>query len=152
MPLQAEDYFAIQNQLNRYFQYVDAGDFESCGQLFAQADLIYTQSGTTFSRDPSGVTAQMRSFVKLYGDAQTPLTRHHSGNFIIETPSEDKATTSCSAIIYQGTPDLPFQAIGEASYHDRFEKQGPDWIFTERKMRLNFTGDMRHHLLRKVST
>lgn len=152
MPLQGKDYFAIQNLLNCYFQYVDAGDFESCGQLFAKADLIYTQTGTTFSRDPSGVTQQMRSFVRLYDDAQTPRTRHHSGNFIIEAEGEGKAVTSCSAIIFQGTPDLPFQAIGEASYNDRFERRGPDWIFTERKMSLNFMGDMRHHLLRKVST
>jgi len=151
MSLQAEDYFAIQNQLNRYFRYMDAGDFISCGKLFTQADLIYTQSDTTFSKDPVGVTRQMQSFVRLYGPDNTPKTRHHSGGIIIEATGIDEATTFCSAIIFQGTSTLPFQAIAEASYNDRFAKQGHDWIFRERKMSLNFTGDMRHHLLRKVS-
>lgn len=150
--MRAEDYFAIQNQLNRYFQYVDAGDFERCGELFTHADLIYTQSGQTYSKDPAGITQQMRSFVKLYGEAQTPLTRHHSGNIIIEPDGENRAKTSCSAIIFQSTETLPLQAIAEASYYDRFEKRKQGWVFTERNMSLNFMGDMAHHLLRKVST
>lgn len=150
--MRAEDYFAIQNQLNRYFKYVDAGDFERCGQLFTHADLIYTQSGQTYSKDPVGITQQMRSFVKLYGEAKTPLTRHHSGNFIIEPDGENRAKTYCSAIIFQSAEALPFQAIAEASYTDRFEKREEGWVFTERKMSLNFMGDMAHHLLREVST
>ncbi|WP_371395302.1 nuclear transport factor 2 family protein [Fretibacter rubidus] len=150
--MQAEDYFEIQNQLNRYFQYVDTGDFERCGELFTHADLIYLQSGQTYSKDPAGITRQMRSFVKLYGEANIPQTRHHSGNMIIESDGENCAKTSCSAIIFQSTEVLPFQAIAEASYNDRFEKRAQGWIFIERKMTLNFMGDMAHHLLREVST
>lgn len=151
MSMEAADYFAIQNQLNLYFQYVDAGDFENCGRLFAQADVTYLQSGQTFSKDPSGVTKLMQSFVKLYGENKTPLTRHHSGNIIIEPDGEKGAQTSCSAIIYQGTDKLPFQAIAEASYSDCFEKRDQVWVFTERKLSLNFMDDLRHHLLKKVS-
>lgn len=149
--MEAADYFAIQNKLNLYFQYVDAGDFERCGQLFAQADLIYTQSGQMFRKDPAGATRKMQSFVRLYGEDQTPLTRHHSGNIIIEADGDNAARTSCSAIIYQGTDTLPFQAIAAASYSDRFEKRDECWVFTERKLSLNFMGDLSHHLLKEVS-
>lgn len=150
--MRADDYFAIQNLLNRYFQYVDAGDFESCGKLFDKADLIYTQSGTVFSKDAAGVTAQMRSFVRLYGEDQTPGTLHQSSNFIIESESENHARASCAAVIYQGTDTLPFQAIGAAHYQDELEKRGSKWIITQRKMRLSFTGDLSQHLLKETST
>lgn len=103
----AADYFAIQNLLNRYFHYVDAGELEQCGQLFADADLTYTQSRKTFSKDPQGLTRHMQSYVKLYADG-TPRTRHHSGNFIIELEGKRAAQASCSAIIYQDTMSLPF--------------------------------------------
>lgn len=94
----------------------------------------------------------MQSFVRLYSESKTPQTLHQSGNIIIEADADSRASTSCSAVIYQGTNDLPFQAIAAAIYKDKFEKRGKDWIITERKMRLNFIGDMRHHLLRETST
>jgi len=94
----------------------------------------------------------MRSFVKLYGEANKPQTRHHSGNIIIESDGENRAKTSCSAIIFQSTKVLAFQAIAEASYNDRFEKRAQGWIYIERKMSLNFMDDMAYHLLREVST
>lgn len=148
--MDAADYFAIQNLLNRYFRYVDTGNLGQCGQLFAHADLTYTQSGKTFSKDPNGLTRHMESFVRLYDDG-TPKTRHHSGNIIIEPKGKRAAEASCSAIIYQGTESLPFQAIGSASYRDKLEKQDDDWIFTAREMRLDFIGDLRHHLLKEYS-
>lgn len=149
--MDAVDYFSIQNLLNRYFEYVDTGDFEQCGQLFAGADLTYTQSGQIFSNDAAGVTRQMQSFVRLYGDDKTPRTRHHSGNIIIEADGHDAARTSCSAVIFQSTESLPFQAIGSASYRDRFVKHDDAWVFVARAMRLDFIGDMRHHLLKEIS-
>jgi len=148
--MDAADYFAIQNLLNRYFQYVDAGKLKQCGQLFAHADLTYRPSGKTFSKDPHGLTRYMRSFIRLYED-DTPKTRHHSGNIIIEPEGKRAAKASCTAIIYQGTESLPFQAIGSASYRDELEKRGDDWIFTSREMRLDFIGDLRNHLLKEVS-
>lgn len=148
--MQADDYFAIQNLINRYFQYVDAGELEACGQLFAKADIVYRQSGKTFSKDPAGVTEQMAGFVRLYGNAQTPLTRHHSGNIIIEPVSDIKATASCSAVLFQATESMPFQTIGEASYADTFEKDESGWHFTRREMGLNFIGDLSHHLKKQV--
>ena len=149
--MKAEEYFAIQNLLNRYFQFVDSGDFESCGELFAAADLIYTQSGTVFSKDPAGVAAQMRSFVKLYGEDKTPKTLHQSSNFIIEGRDDHHANTSCAAVIYQGTDALPFQAIAAARYQDELEKRKGRWIITQRRMSLNFMGDLSHHLLKETS-
>ncbi len=149
--MNADDYFAIQNLINRYFHYVDTGNFDDCGALFKEADLYYPTSQTTLSKDPEGVAKLMRSYVKLYGEAQTPLTRHHSGNIIIEPVSETDATAQCSAIIFQATKELSFKAIAEASYQDRFHKNDAgEWHFVFRETTLNFIGDMQHHLLQAV--
>ena len=146
----ADDYHAIQNLINLYFQKVDAGDFEGCGALFKDAVVHYPSSGMKISKDPAAIAELMRSYVKLYGDAQIPLTRHHSGNIIIEPAGTNTAKAQCSAIIFQGTPDFPFQAIGEASYSDVFEKIDNVWTFIYREINLNFMGDMSHHLSREV--
>ena len=148
----ADDYFAIQNLINSYFQRVDAGDFDGCGALFKNADVHYPSSKMTISKDPKAVAELMRSYVKLYGETQSPLTRHHSGNIMIERAGPNEAKAQCSAIIFQGTPDLPFQAIGEASYNDIFTKSDQIWAFTRREISLNFMGDMSHHLSREVQT
>lgn len=149
--MNANDYFAIQNLLNRYFQYVDTADFEACGQLFAKADLMYLPSGKTLSKDPQAVTQQMRDFVKLYGDPQTPRTRHHSGNIIIEPETSRRAHAACSAIIFQATDRLDFQAIAEASYSDILEKDAGKWHFIRRELTLTFAGNLKHHLLQQVT-
>ncbi|MEP3890539.1 MAG: nuclear transport factor 2 family protein [Hellea sp.] len=148
----ADDYYEIQNLINLYFQRVDAGDFEGCGTLFKKAVVHYPSSGMKIYKDPAAIAELMRSYVKLYGDAQTPLTRHHSGNIILEPTGIGTAKAQCSAIIFQGTPDLPFQAIGEASYSDIFAKIDGLWTFTYREINLNFMGDMSHHLSREVKS
>lgn len=146
----ADDYFAIQNLINDYFQRVDAGDFDGCGALFSDADMHYTASGTTFTNNPKAVADQMRSYVKLYGDERTPLTRHHSGNIIINPAGQKSAKAKCSAVIFQSTPDFTFKAIAEASYDDQFKKVNGNWKFSRRELSLNFIGDMSHHLIHKV--
>lgn len=150
--MNADDYFAIQNLINRYFQKVDTGEFKSCGSLFANADVHYPKTGVTISRDPAAVAELMSSYVKLYGKPQSPLTRHHSGNMIIEALSPHEARAECSAIIFQGTPEFAFQAIAEASYNDTFAKSGDTWTFTRREISLTFMGEMKHHLSREVKS
>lgn len=150
--MQAADYFEIQNLLNLYFQYVDAGKLEDCGKLFAHADMVYVPSREIISKDPAAVTAKMASFIRLYGEAKTPLTQHHSGNIVIEPQGVNRAKASCRAIIYQGTDTLPLQAIGAAHYRDEFEKRSDDWCFIRREMGLNLIGDLSHHLRKEIST
>jgi hypothetical protein len=148
--LTADDYFAIQRLINIYFVHVDGADFDAAGALFDRADMIYTATGRHIHQDGAAVAELMRSFVKLHGPDQRPLTRHHSGNLIIEPDGDAHASARCSAIIFQAAEGLPLQPVAVASYGDRFAKAGGAWHFTRREMELTMTGDMSQHLLRKA--
>lgn len=146
----ADDYFAIQRLINLYFLHVDEAEFDAAGALFGRAEIIYTATGRRIVRDPGAVAALMRSFVRLHGADARPLTRHHSGNLIIEPDGEGRAAARCSAIIFQAADGFPLQPIAEASYVDRFAKDGDGWYFTRREMAMTLTGDLSRHLLRGV--
>ena len=78
------------------------------------------------------------------------LTRHHSGNLIIEPDGETRAAARCSAIIFQAAEGFPLQPIAEASYRDRFAREGGVWHFTHREMQLTLVGDLSQHLARAI--
>ena len=146
----ADDYFAIQRLINLYFGYVDTADFEAAGALFNDAVMFYPATGKRIVKDGHVVGELMRSFVKLHGDDGRPLTRHHSGNMIIEPDGFDAARASCSAIIFQATAEFPLQAIAEASYRDQFKKSDGSWRFARREMGMTLMGDLSHHLAKPV--
>ena len=147
----ADDYFAIQRLINIYFAFVDKGDFEAAGALFDRAEIFYPVTGRRIVNDGNAVAELMRSHVKLHGPDGSVLTRHHSGNIIIEPDGNDTATASCSAIIFQATPDLPLQPIAEAFYRDRFAKEDGVWFFKRREMQMNLPGNLSEHLMRPAS-
>lgn len=147
----ADDYFAIQRLINIYFVHVDGADFDAAGALFDRAAMIYTATGKHILNDGAAVAALMRGFVKLHGADGRPLTRHHSGNLIIEPDGDAQAAARCSAMIFQAAENFPLQPIAEASYLDRFSKEGGAWHFTRREMQMTMTGDLSQHLLRPVS-
>ncbi len=144
----ADDYFAIQRLINLYFHHVDSADFEAAGALFDKAEMIYTATGKTIVRDGAAVAALMRSFVKLHGEDRRPLTRHHSGNLIIEPEGDANASARCSAIIFQAADGVPLQPVAEASYKDRFERSEGIWYFVRREMQLGLIGNLSQHLQR----
>lgn len=146
----ADDYFAIQRLINLYFLHVDEAGFDAAGALFDRAEMVYAATGRTIVRDGAAVAALMRGFVRLHGAEARPLTRHHSGNLIIEPDGEDRASARCSAIIFQAAPGFPLQPIAEASYADRFARDAGGWHFTRREMAMTLTGDLSQHLLRGI--
>lgn len=146
----ADDYFAIQRLINLYFVHVDEADFDAAGALFDRADMVYPASGKVIRSDGTAVAALMRSFVKLHGPGGRPLTRHHSGNLIIEPDGDAAATARCGAVIFQAAENFPLQPVGVASYRDRFVKEAGAWRFARREMELTMTGDLSQHLLRGV--
>ena len=146
----ADDYFAIQRLINLYFHHVDSADFAAAGALFDKAEMVYPATGKTIVRDGAAVAALMRSFVKLHGANALPLTRHHSGNLIIEPEGDAKASARCSAIIFQAADGFPLQAVAEARYSDRFECCEGIWHFVRREMQLGLIGNLSQHLQRSL--
>ena len=146
----ADDYFAIQRLINLYFVHVDEGDFDAAGSLFDHAEIVYPATGRRISSDGPAVAALMRSFVKLHGPDRCTLTRHHSGNLIIEPDGDAAATARCGAVIFQAAENFPLQPVAVARYSDRFVKDAGGWRFAHREMELTMTGDLSQHLLRGV--
>ncbi len=146
----ADDYFAIQRLIHRYFVHVDEGDFDAAGSLFDRAEMVYPATGKAISNDGAAVAALMRSFVKLHGPDARTLTRHHSGNLIIEPDGDAAATARCGAVIFQAAENFPLQPVAVASYRDHLVKDAGAWRFARREMELTMTGDLSQHLLRGV--
>jgi hypothetical protein len=48
--------------------------------------------------------------------------------------------------VLQQVGDGPLQAIVAGRYHDRFERVDGAWRFSERRIFVDLTGDLSHHL------
>jgi hypothetical protein len=144
--MEADDYAAIQNLVYRYCDRLDRGDFDGVGQLFAAADVHFPAAGQCFRRDPAGVAAVYRSWVRLYPDG-TPRTRHVTSNLIIEADGPNCATAQSYILVYQDAPGCPLQPIVGGRYADRFTREDGVWRFAERRMEIDMFGNLAAHML-----
>jgi 3-phenylpropionate/cinnamic acid dioxygenase small subunit len=145
--MEADDYIAIQNLLYRYCDRIDRGDFDGLGQLFAQADVLFPADEQIFRRDPAGLAALYRGWVRIYEDG-TPRTRHVTSNVIIEPDGPDRARTQSYILVYQDAPGVPLQPIVGGRYHDVFAKTDGVWHFAERRMEIDLYGNLSAHMLK----
>ena len=139
----------IRNLLYRYAELMDAGDLENVAALFAKAK-IKTGSGVLEGAEP--MLALWKANVRIY-PCGTPRTKHVITNAIVDVDKE-AGTATCRSYytVFQGTPDLPFQAICAGRYHDAFVREKGEWRFSERDYSLlDLAGDLSQHLLIPVS-
>lgn len=146
----ADDYFAIQNLIYRYCERLDRGDFEGVARLFEHAALHVPALHEPL-RGVAAITALYSRFTRLYPDSGTPKTRHVTSNVIIEPDGENAARAQSYVLVHQATPQLPLQPIIGGRYHDRFERVGGVWRFSERRMEIDLFGDLSAHLLQRFS-
>ena len=136
-------YRAIENLIVTYAELVDAGDFTGLGTLLAGA--TFTGSGTPVT-GPEAIEKMFQDTLILYGDG-TPRTRHITTNIVIEAGEQAGTAVSRSYFtVLQALPGLPLQPIVTGRYHDRFECHDGQWRFAERRVRVDLTGDVSHHL------
>ncbi|GAB3210929.1 nuclear transport factor 2 family protein [Nocardia tengchongensis] len=139
----AADTTAVTNLIAQYAELVDAGDFTGVGALFADAEFI-GDGGSV--RGSAAVEAMFHAMVIRYDDG-TLRTHHVTTNIAIEfDEAAHTATTRSYFTVFQALPDLPLQAIAAGRYHDRFERLDGQWRFTERRVGIQLTGDLSHHL------
>ena len=146
--MQADDYIQIQNLVYRYCDRIDRADFDGLGQLFAEADVYLPATDQWFRRDPAGLTAMYRSWVRLHADG-TPRTRHVTTNLIIGPDGPDSARTQSYILVYQDAPGCPLQPIVGGRYADRFVKSDGIWRFAERRMEIDMFGNLSAHMLQE---
>jgi hypothetical protein len=134
---------AIRDLLGRYCEYVDAGDFESVGELFAEG-AIADDRGREIARGSDAVTAYYRSSVKLYDGS--PKTKH----LVLNTVFESSVVTRSSFVVLQALDDLPLQPIITGRYLDTFALTQTGPRFSERRFFVDLLGDLSRHLTYEV--
>ncbi|MEI9982423.1 MAG: nuclear transport factor 2 family protein [Aliidongia sp.] len=146
--MQADDYVAIQNLIHRYCDRIDRADFDGLGQLFTEADVYLPATDQWFRRDPAGLAAMYRNWVRLHADG-TPRTRHVTTNLIIDAEGPDRIRTQSYILVYQDAPGCPLQPIVGGRYADRFVKADGIWRFAERRMEIDMFGNLSAHMLQE---
>ena len=145
---EAIDYFLIQNLLNRYSDAVDRGDFGAVGEMFRHADVYFPGDEAPSIRAGSGDFAtHLERWTRVYPETGNPRTRHLCTNPIIDFDDATHARCQTYFVVFQAAEGFPLQAIITGSYVDRFEKEGEEWRFTERRELVGQTGDLSAHLL-----
>lgn len=142
------DRLAIIDLLYRYAELIDAGDFDRLGQLLARCAVGAPGSATvTGAAVISGLyTASTRRYPGPAGEVGTPRTRHLVLNPIVEV-GDETATARSTFCVVQCTDELPLQPIVVGRYYDTFARDDAGWFFTERRMDVEFLGDVSGHLL-----
>ena len=84
--------------------------------------------------------------VRRYDDG-TPRTKHVTTNLIIDVDDgAGTATAKSYFTVLQQVDDLTLQVIIAGRYHDRFERVGGEWQFSDRLIFSDLIGDLSHHL------
>lgn len=139
-----DDVTEITRLIHEYAERLDAGDLDAVAALFEHATWGSPGRGEALR----GAAQVRRGYdgVILHEDG-TPQTKHVISNVIVEV---DGGAGSAAARSYftvlQARPGLPLQPIIAGRYHDRFERAGGQWRFSERMIIPDLIGDLSQHL------
>jgi SnoaL-like domain len=138
---------AISKLIITYAERVDLGDFAGVGVLFEHSTYRSALGDDVVTYTGSGdVQSTMETMVKRYDDG-TPRTKHVTTNLIIDVDDGAGTATGKSYFtVLQQVDDLPLQVIIAGRYHDRFERVGGEWQFSDRLIFSDLIGDLSHHL------
>ncbi len=134
------------NLIARYAELIDLGDFDGLGDLLSRAGVGAADSRSLLTgRD--ALVGLFAATTRRYPDG-TPGTKHVTTNLILEI-DEDAGTASARSYftVLQAVDDLPLQPILAGRYHDRFERDGDGWHFSERRYLVELIGDISHHMI-----
>jgi hypothetical protein len=140
-------YLAISRLVFSYAERLDAGDLVGMAALFAAATLrTVTSEGIAIFRGPDEVLAAFASSVQMFEDG-TPSTKHVTTNLVVDV-DEPAGCASGRAYftVFQARPDFALQPVVAGRYEDSFACPDGRWRFTDRLIRIDLFGDVRHHI------
>jgi len=140
---------ALANLIARYAELIDEGDFDGVADLLSAAAVGQADSPSLLTgRD--ALAALFTSTTRRYPDG-TPRTRHVTTNLILEIDEEAGTAAARSYwTVLQAVEGLPLQPILAGRYHDRFERDGTAWRFSERRYLIDLVGDTSRHMLTDI--
>lgn len=147
----ADDATLIANLVARYAERIDAGDFEGVADLLSAAGVGQGTDGELL-RGRDAIADLFVTTTRRYPDG-TPRTKHLTTNLVLEIDADaGQATARSYWTVLQAVEGLPLQPILAGRYHDRFERSGAAWRFTERRYLIDLVGDVSHHMLSRLPT
>ncbi|MEE3327697.1 MAG: nuclear transport factor 2 family protein [Myxococcota bacterium] len=142
----ADDCRRVEQLLYVYAERIDAGDFPGVGELFSHGHIV-GPDGNVIARGAQEVQGLYETSTRLY-ECGTPCTQHMTTNAIIELDDSGlSAQGRARFTVFQCLPDFPLQPIISGRYADRFSCIDGQWGFDERRMQVEFAGDLSRHLL-----
>ncbi|HEY7917394.1 MAG TPA: nuclear transport factor 2 family protein [Acidimicrobiales bacterium] len=137
---------ALGNLIARYAELIDEGDFDGVADLLGEAAVGQGDSPSLLTgRD--ALAALFTSTTRRYPDG-TPRTKHMTTNLILEIDEEAGTAAARSYwTVFQAVEGLALQPILAGRYHDRFERDGQAWRFSERRYLIDLVGDVSRHML-----
>ena len=140
---------ALGNLIARYAELIDEGDFDGVADLLGEAAVGERDSPSLLTgRD--ALAALFTSTTRRYPDG-TPRTKHMTTNLILEIDEEAGTAAARSYwTVFQAVEGLPLQPILAGRYHDRFERDGQAWHFSERRYLIDLVGDVSRHMLANI--
>jgi hypothetical protein len=126
---------------------LDDGDFAGVGDLLEHAtlrpDMPGVDGGGLVGRE--AVEEFYRAQVITYS-RERPMTRHLITNQVITLDAEAGiAASRCYFTVLQRPPGLDFHIVVGGQYHDRFERVGGRWRFTEKRIQVDHLNDIERH-------
>jgi len=140
----SDDARAVENLIYTYAERIDAGDLAGIGELFRHGRLQAAPGMVLIGADE--VRALYERTTRLH-DNGTPRTHHVTTNVAVELGDPTGTATARSYFtVFQQTEELALQPIIAGRYHDTFHRVEGVWCFESRKMFVDLTGDLSHHL------
>ena len=133
------DKLAITELLYRYAELIDAGDFDSVGELLGRGNFMGVSGA-------EAIAALFAKSTRRFADhGNTPRTRHLVLNPIVELDSDTAHARSTFCVVQQ-TDTVPLQPIVVGRYADTFARGDAGWYFTERIVDVQMVGNVSDHL------
>jgi 3-phenylpropionate/cinnamic acid dioxygenase small subunit len=140
-----ESHHAITTLLYRYTELMDAADFDTVAELFA--DAVLTNEGVEGEVTGGEAIARLYRRTNRVHDDGTLRTRHLTANVIVDIDEDASTATARSAfVVFQQTPELPLQPVVTGRYRDRFVRTDGEWRFAQRHITVDHVGDVSQHL------
>ncbi len=127
--------------IHEYAFRLDAGDLDGVAALFEHAEVGSTRHDRRLRGSLEARTVY--DPVVIYDDG-TPRTLHQLTNVTVRVDGETATARSCFTVLQVTGQGLHPILAGE--YHDRFERAGGAWRFSERIFDPRLFGDMSRHM------
>jgi hypothetical protein len=132
----------ILNLIGQYTHYLDQGNFEKVGELFADGKII---APGNIMEGKESIAKQLAQNLQVYTDG-TPRTAHVTTNTVMDIQKDEATAVSYLTIFQQDAErDFPLQPILVGRYHDIFKKTNNNWHFYVRELTITLAGNLSHH-------